>query len=273
MKIILTIILFAIITSSGAQLKYIIDDFEGCTNGGSDLKMNGIFSFGSLKATINLHNTIQKKSPDYLGSRFICLKNELNKEYGGWGKGICLSINLDPDKDCLNFFVQQPNDNFGNKIKIQIQEDDNDSNIFEIEADDAWVYEQSITKVIDDWQLISIPLNKFKDENSGGDGIFNCSYKNGKLLCFIISFLNNQKVAIRSNWAKHQFVNFDFVCFSEGALQIIPEKISDTICNLGLWSVEGNTSNFIDIASGFDNLFKNESEKKLSVIHFFQPYS
>ncbi|MDF2451839.1 MAG: glycoside hydrolase family 26, partial [Bacteroidota bacterium] len=256
-----------------SQVKFIVDDFEGFANGSSEMKMNGVFAFGSIKVSIETHKGTQKKSPDYFGDRFIEAKTELNKDYGGWGKGICLSIDLNPDKDYLNFYVYQPSHDFGDKLKVQLQEDDNESREYEKESDDAWVYEQTLNSS-GDWQLVSIPLNKFSDENSGGDGDFNCSYKEGKLLCFIITFLKNSKKEKGRINKDPQAIFFDFISFSEGPLNsTVSDCPENNFCNLGLWSAEGNSARFIDIATGFENMFKKESDKKLGVIHFFQPFA
>lgn len=258
------------INAALSQVKFVIDDFEGFANGSSEMKMNGVFAFGNIKVDIETHKNIQKTNPDYLGNRCLSAKNEINKEYGGWGKGICLSINLDPSKDYLNFYVYQPNDDFGNNLKIQLQEDDNGSKVYEKESDDLWVNELTLNKS-SEWQLVSIPINKFKDENTGGDGVFNCNYKEGKLLCFIISFIKNSKND-KIRFSKSQPILFDFVSFSEGPLQVLPSS-EDNFCNLGLWSTEGNTAKFTEIADGFNNMFRNQSDKKLGVIHFFQPFA
>lgn len=256
-----------------SQVKFIIDDFEGFANGTSELKMNGIFTFGSVKVNIDTHQSPPKISPDYLGKRFLTATNDFSKEYGGWGKGICLSIDLNPDKDYLNFYVLQPSVAFGNKLKIQLQEDDNGSKVYEKDSDDAWIYEHTLNKSSNEWQLVSIPLSRFKSEISGGDGVFNCNYKEGKLLCFIISFLENPMEEKGRYNKEPEKVFIDFISFSEGPLLNNLPSLENSFCNLGLWSSEGNTARFTEIASGFDNMFKNESDKKLGVIHFFQPFA
>lgn len=256
-----------------SQVKFIIDDFEGFANGSSEMKMNGVFSFGSIKLNIDTHQNVKRNSPDYFGSRFISATNDFNKEYGGWGKGICLSIDLNPDKDYLNFYILQSNTTSGDNLKIQLQEDDNGSKVYEKNSDDNWIYELVLNKSSEEWQLVSIPLSTFKDENSGGDGVFNCNYKEGKLLCFIISFLNNSNEEKGLLNKESQKTFFDFFSFSEGPLMKNLQVSENSSCNLGLWSIEGNSARFTEIASGFENMFKNESDKKLGVIHFFQPFA
>jgi len=261
---------FILIRSSNAQLKFIIEDFEGLSDGTKDLKKNGVFSFGSLNAFIT-QNQNSYNYLDYVGKRCITLKKEQNRDFAGWGKGIGLNVELDPTQDYLNFYVRQPIENAPSTIKIQLQEDDNDSKVFEEKSDDVWIYTQVIksSSAIDTWQLISIPLSKFKDDNIGGDGVFNCTYKKGKLLCFIISFVND------NNFKKNQIISFDFISFSLGALPTdlnLLKKPEDQ-CSLGLWSSEGKLADFNKIGDSFNELFKTDSEKKLGVLHFFQPFA
>ena len=71
---------------------------------------------------------------------------------------------------------------------------------------------------------------------------------------------------------------FDFICFSEGKLKTgketfdAPHADNSDFCNLGAWSKEGNTANFSDIASAFENNF-DKNQKKLGIVHFFQPFA
>ena len=176
-------------SASKAQLKFVVEDFEGFADGSSDLKANGLFTYSNIKATVDYKMGTQQ---DYNGERYLRLNKEGKLSYGGWGKGISLNVQLDPDKDNFNFYVYVPvasNDT----IKIELQEDDNANATYEKESDDAWIYVQAIEEkqVKGKWQLISIPLNKFKDSNPGGDGVLNINYKHGKLLNLIFSFLNS----------------------------------------------------------------------------------
>ncbi|OFY85296.1 MAG: hypothetical protein A3F72_19125 [Bacteroidetes bacterium RIFCSPLOWO2_12_FULL_35_15] len=248
-----------------AQLKFVVEDFEGFADGVSDLKANGVFAYGNTKVTVE-QNTSQM---NYSGDRFLKIKKEGNMDYGGWGKGLNLFVDLDPSVDYLNFYVYQPEGNDANTIKLELQDDDNFDNKFEKDNDDSWTYLQKLNNK-NDWQLISIPLNKFIDGNKGGDGIFNISYKQGKLLTFIISFIGSDHLK-KQNWS------FDFICFSKGELPTgkgifdAPSSSLSDFCTLGAWSKEDNSANFIDIATNFESYFNSSSDKKLGVIHFFQP--
>lgn len=254
-----------------SQLKFVVEDFEGLSDGVSDLKANGVFTYGGVIADVQQNKNIKPSSPDYLGDRHVTIKKVSQKHFAGWGKGISLNIELDPLKDHFNFYAYQSSENIPYIITIQLQEDDNDNSTYDKQSDDTWVYKQEIkpNASIPQWQLISIPLSKFKDSNSGGDGIFNCTYKTGKLLTIILTFENANKLK------KDQAISFDFISFSQGELlSESPSVISLTEhCSLGLWSEEGNQGRFTEIATGFETLFKENSQKKLGVVHFFQPFA
>jgi hypothetical protein len=177
---------------------------------------------------------------------------------------------LDAEKDFLNFYVYQPASNTDNLIKIELQEDDNGDNVYKAENDDSWEYQQKLT-MKNSWQLISIPLSEFVDDTPGGDGVFNVNYRQGKLLCIIISFVDP------GNLKKDQSWTFDFISFSKGKLQTgsdifdAPAAIKTDYCSLGTWAQEGNTANFTDIVLNFEKNFN--CSKKLGVVHFFQPFA
>src|ERR1700741_3948570 len=200
-----TFFFILLLNPAKAQLKFILDDFEGLANGSSDLKLNGFFTFGTAKASVE-QNAVQA-DPGYAGKRHITIKSGPGKDPAGWGKGIGLNIELDPNQDYLNFYVCQPAGNDSTALKIQLQEDDNEDKIYKKEHDDTWICFSKINPVSNpgNWQLLSMPLSKFKDGNPGGDGIFNCTYKKGKLLCIIISFENNGILK------ESQTISFDFI--------------------------------------------------------------
>jgi beta-mannanase len=245
---------------SSAQLKYLIEDFEGLADGNSGLKPNGLFAFGNIDATIKTHNT----EKDYSGSRYIMLLKEGEKDFGGWGKGVGMNMELDYSTDYVNFYinVSQPCN-----LKIELQEDDNGDAIYQKEKDDSWINTQKIEGK-GEWQLISIPLLQFKDDNAGGDGSFNCTYRDGKLLTIIFSFPANDK---------NSKSEFDFLCLSKGKLPVgaglfdAPQPAQKDGCSLGVWSTEGNRANFADIPHSFEKNFS--TDKKLAVAHFFQPFA
>lgn len=263
------LILFCLNLSSTAQLKYIIDDFEGLAYGSSDIKPNGIFSYGNIKMKIE-----PTSSPyEYLGDRFIQLTKDKTVHYGGWGKGVTANVMLDASTDFLNVYVLHNSERDTTTMKIEMQDDDNGNAVFEKSKDDEWCHLELIRSNTA-WQLISIPLSHFKDVNKGGDGAFNINYKEGKLLTFHIGFFTDMKSPLPP-----QIWGMDMICFSKGKLPTgasiyeAPKASPNDHCNLGAWSQEGNSGNFLDIATAFESHFKQDGDKKLGVLHFFQPFS
>jgi hypothetical protein len=259
-------LLFFISQRITAQLKFVIEDFEGINYGPADLKPNGIFIYGNIKA--NVDGTLATHQA-YSGERSIKINKEGALTYGGWGKGTSINIELDVLKDHLNFYIYSHSTNNNSIIKIEIQDDDDLNDKYNKETDDSWIIKQKIENK-NSWQLVSIPLKDFKDNNEGGDDGFNISYKNGKLLSLIFSF---DEIKSDQSWS------FDFISLSQGKLPTgsnlfaPPPAGGEDFCSLGLWSKEGNSANFNDIATNFENNFKYGSDKKIAVIHFFQPFS
>jgi beta-mannanase len=273
-RILFSFFFVSFLSESNAQLKFVLEDFEGFSTGSSDMKASGVFTFGNGNAVIDYKPQSPGKTEtfNYLGERYITINSSGKYKFAGWGRGVTVNIDLDPSSDNLNFYMNLSK-NGNDSIKILLQEDDNGDSQYRKEQDDEWIYsidlKQNKPLEKEGWQLLSIPLLKFKDNNAGGDGIFNCNYKNGKLLCFTISFNNHHPIN------KTQSISFDFICFSKGDLmQHLSRKDgAEYFCSLGFWSKEGGTANFIGIAKEFERIFAPESEKKLGIIHFFQPFS
>lgn len=254
-----------LVTSAQAQMKYLIDDFEGYANGGTDLAKNGVFTYGN--ATASIVNTggaaVQPGKPDHLGNRAVRISRKNNDEYAGCGKGISALVQLDAGADELNLYIRSKNEKL-KKIRFSLQEDDNGDNVFKQEHDDQWVHELTLKPATgEEWTLVSLPLRQFTDETRGGDGIFNCNYKEGKLLCLLVG-IDRETLLKEGEW-----FDMDLISFSKGDLMKSSSKGDG--CSLGLWSAEGNQANFVEIATNFEQMFGKE--KKLAVIHFFQPFS
>jgi hypothetical protein len=257
--------IFAILYSP-AQLKFLVDDFEGMGEGDGDLKENGFFTFGTVSSRV-------ERSGDnhgYSGKRAFRVTRSGRQEYGGWGKGVGLNIGLDADTDHLNFYVLTDKKNGPVKWRIEIQEDDDFDHIFKKERDDVW--EHHITLAArGEWEFVSIPLKAFKDANPGGDGDFNVGQYGGRLFVLLFSLPDADKLPANMGWT------FDFICFSKGVLprgqklfDAPPSTMMD-FCALGAWSSEGNSANFADIPRSFEGIFGGG--KKLGVAHFFQSFS
>jgi beta-mannanase len=274
MKKIIYLILTCLILNlsySKAQLKYLIEDFEGFADNQTGLKKEGLFTYGSAHFQIDQKFAL---SYGYSGARALKVDWKKGALFGGWGIGITSCLDLEEQKDFLNFYIYNPKINKrSDNIKITLEEDDNNNTVYEKEHDDTWSYSFK-QECKDGWQLVSIPLLSFKDGNKGGDGKFNVSYKNGKLLTFIVSFLDTNMINDHQTWY------FDFICFSKGKLpttqdQMEPNAASpNDTCALGAWSEVGNGGNFIEIPKSFEGLLNNGTvSKQLEVVHTFKPFS
>lgn len=198
----------------------LMEDFEGLSKpeakvqGDSILKSNGFFSFGSTQIELD-HDHVDKNP---LASKTALKINWLSTEgYGGWGKGVGANIELDTLSDYLSFRIYVPVSNGPEeKIKIVLEEDDNENGKLEKEADDTFSTHVTIQSA-DKWQIISVPLKDFKDENPGGDHLLNVTRKGG-LHNVIFVFEQPDKYTPNHHWY------FDFLCFTN-------EKMTDNVLN------------------------------------------
>jgi beta-mannanase len=232
--------------------------------------------YGFTKGSVDEKLVSQKRT--YSGQRALKIEKSGKLNYGGWGKGLTLNLQLDPKEDHLNFFAYFPLTlplmKAATAFSVELREDDDNNNNFTTENDDIWTYTLSIenTKKDNDWQLISIPLKEFKDTNPGGDGTFNINYKQGKLFTVLFNFSGG------TNFADNQKCYFDFICFSKGKLPMgqnlfnAPSASANDYSNIGFFSMVGKTANFADMGKIFENIFPENAPKKLGVIHLFQPF-
>lgn len=196
----------------------LVEDFEGLNSGSSKkdslMSASGFFSYGS--ADISLNEKIVDKNP-LAAATAIEVRWKGTDPYGGWGKGVGANIELNPLTDYVNFRAYVPSANGGEeKIKIMLQEDDDENGILDESLDDKWVKVVTIP-ARDQWQLVSLPLKDFEHEGEGGDKVFNVTRKGG-LHNIIFNFEQPDK------YVRDQVWYFDFICFSE-------KKMED---NLGL---------------------------------------
>lgn len=187
------------------KILLLIEDFEGIDTTTKSLKEEKFFNYGGM--SIVLDTTKTDKS--LIASKTV-LKAQWNgsENFGGWGKGIGSSLELNPSTDFINFRIYIPTKNGKNDLlKLILEEDDNDNGILEKDKDDTWAYEIPITSK-DQWQMISVPLKNLKDENSGGDHIFNVTKKGG-IHTLMFSFEQPDLYTNEHVWF------FDFICFSK----------------------------------------------------------
>lgn len=266
---ILMCLLLLISYYSKAQLKTIIDDFEGYADGQRDFSKEGIYSYGDA------HLVVEQKVTTgfgYSGQRAMKVEWQKEQFHGGWGRGLGLFKELDVNTDHLNFYLLNPLQNEKDvTLTVIIEDDDNGNATFELNEDDQWTYTITAPASIH-WQLFSIPLNQFKKANKGGDGKFNISHKDGRLLTVAFNFENT------AAYEKHHRWYFDFVSISKGKFQ--PENLfdppkakPDDYCVLGLWSEEGASGNPKDIHTAFENLYGCFMPDKVGVVSFYKPMS
>jgi hypothetical protein len=246
---------------SKAQLKFLVEDFEGCSRNPEDLLKIGAFTFGNTKLKISQS---QCSGKGYSGRSAIEQYNDGNLNYGGWGLGVFRYIQLDQSKDNFNFYYQTK-DNSTSNITIYIQDDDDGNDMFSDNSDDLWIYEITLTPQAA-WSYITIPLSKFTDANKTGDNAFNISYQQGKLLSLIFRNKGNSGNILT-----------DFICFSKGEIRQ-PQAFSEPLfeltndrCAIGAWSEEGQTSGLLDIVDGFNRAAAGRGT--ITIVHSFHPFS
>ncbi len=265
MKVLLIILLaFFISAPTGcySQLKFLIEDFEGCSRSPESMNRIGAFTFGSLKLKISQS---QSSGKGYSGRTAIEQLHDGTHIYGGWGLGVFRLIQLNQEKDRFNFFFLSREATDASMI-IYLQDDDNWDGVFTEHSDDVWKYHATI-KPGKGWQYFSIPLSALFDDNKGGDGAFNINYKEGKLL----------SVMFRNTGRSTPNVLYDFFCFSEGHLSD-PATFSEARlnvqnagCAIGAWSEEGQRSGLGDIVRGFTKGATGTGS--VSLVHSFHPFS
>ncbi len=269
MKELLSIYLLLINCAAHAQVKTVIEDFEGFADGQTSFVNEGIYAYGDVRLM-----TEQKVTTGfgYSGLRALKVEWSAEKFYGGWGKGLDLFKELDANTDYFNFYVLSPERNSkATSMQVIIEDDDNGNAVFEPNADEQWAYTVSVSPN-KHWQLFSIPLNQFKKLNKAGDGMFNVNHKEGRLLTVAFNFQNAEELP-----ATHQLY-FDFLCFSKG--KFAPENLfdppkarPDDYCVFGFWSEEGLSGNPKDIHTAFENLYGCFKPGKIGVVSFYKPFS
>jgi len=245
-----------------AQLKSIIYDFDGLDISSTDLP-DGDFKNADLNYFVAANPLT---ASDVLGDRVLRLDLNWNTGIGEFGKAANRFIELNPQQDHFNFYFYNPVSSA--QIQVNITEDDNQNDVFEGSADDIWSY--TITTAQNpQWQLFSIPLSAFTDNNSAGNGIFDASYTNAAGKIFSVSFIFTKP----SSSAGFDQYYMDMICFSEGALPHgssildLPPQDPGATCSLGA------------LGSSAPDMVPSEIQgylpptKKLTFINWFMYYS
>jgi len=189
------------------QIIFLVEDFEGLSKGDAGTMHKAkFFSYGSTQISVD-HSMVDKdRMASKTALKIEWIPDATNDYYGGWGKGVGSNIDLDTATDYFNLRIYLPQANGEDSIKISLQEDDDDDGVFKEDEDDVWIYPLSVSAK-DEWQLISIPLKDFTDENKGGDGIFNVTKKSG-IHNIVFSLMKPDTYKQSRSWY------FDFICFT-----------------------------------------------------------
>lgn len=260
-RLIIILLLFLPFAAT-CQLKFIVEDFEGLSRSPESLAKAGAFSFGAVKLKMSQS---QSSGKGYSGRSAIEQLHDGAHNYGGWGIGVFRLIQLDQEKDHFNFFFQS-RENGEFPVILFLQDDDDADGVLNEQKDDIWKY-SIVLKPGAGWQYVSIPLKSFEDANKGGDGKFNISYHEGKLLSLM--FRNGGKSTPN--------ILYDFLCFSEGALSDASSfteariNTSSPGCAIGAWSEEGQRNGLADIVHGFTKCAGGNGT--VSLVHSFHPFS
>ncbi len=252
-------------------LKSIVYDFDGLTINQTDLP-EGDYKYGDLSYKV-VANPLKKS--DMLGDRVLELDLNWNSGEGDFGKGMSRFIELDASKDMLNFYFYNPLSNSSDaSVTAIITEDDDKDNVFDITKDDQWVRNVQVSRSAD-WQLISLPLNTFVDENTGGNGIFDVGYTGGAGMTFTVGIRIDK--GISTSAVSEQYF-LDMLCFSEGTLPTgatildLPSKSKNDYCLLGAYSQYSETAPE-KVPSEIEGLLPVVQGKKLKYVNYFHPFS
>ena len=229
--------------------KVVFDDMEH-----GDPLNNGYFTFNGLSG-VALAATSSDLPPENSG--VFALETSLSSGgssgfFGGFGRTFPVDLS---SMTHFNFWIN-PDAGQDYLIEIQLQDDDNgdDQIPFPPEGNDD---EFQINFTVNDtgdaisgggWQLISIPLSDFFDDNSlqnGGNGILDpisvAMGGNGQLVNVIFGFISNSGADIS--------LRTDLWCFSEGPLGTTdPDiEVAPTSHNFGLLSPGTSTQQTFEV--------------------------
>lgn len=249
-----------------SQMKSIVYDFDGLDIGATDLP-DGDFRNNDLTYFAAPNPLAQS---DVIGDRVLRLDLNWSAGIGEFGKSTNRYIQLNASADYLNFYFYNPPANSSHAvISVNISEDDNQDDVFQGNADDVWTYTLTANPS-GQWQLFSLPLSSFVDNNIGGNGIFDAAYSNPGGKIFSVSFIFSKPVPA-STFDQYYM---DMICFSEGTVphgnSILDLPLADPLASSLLGALGGSTSPDQVPAEIHSYLPAN---KKLTFINWFMFYS
>ncbi|MES2284142.1 MAG: Ig-like domain-containing protein [Bacteroidota bacterium] len=255
-----------IATPAFSQLKSVVYDFEGLDIGEADLP-EGDYQGFDMKKNVSINPLGQSQM---LGDRVLKLDINWSLGKAQFGKGISKFIELDASADYFNFYFYNPLTNdTTTKLDIVISEDDDRNNVLEDADDDKWKRSIIISRS-SSWQLISLPLSSFSDNNTGGNGIFDAAFTNQAGKIFNIDF--NFYKTFPGETSSITFM--DMICFSEGALPTGNNILDLPSRNPSDHALLGAVYNFPDITPSIvEEFFPANPVKKLKYINSFIKFS
>ncbi len=223
--------------------KVLFDDMEH-----GDPQSNDYFTFNGLSG-VTLEGTSTDLPPENSGA--FSLSTSMTSGgtsgfFGGFGRTFPVDLT---DMTHFNFWIN-PDAEQDYLIEIQLQDDDNGDDLIPFPSqgnDDEFQFNFNVNASGDaiaggGWQLISIPLNAFFDDNSlqnGGNGILDpiavSSGGNGQLVNVVFGFISNSgsDISLRT----------DFWCFSKGPLNSSEPDIEVTPLSQNFGLISPGTTN------------------------------
>jgi beta-mannanase len=263
--------IFVVLSGSGhAQLlKSVIYDFDGLNAGQVDLP-EGDYSSGDLTRSV-------EPSPlppaDMIGDRVLKLNLNWQSGHGLFGRGISRYIQLDATSDKLNFFFYNPPSNAQDaQVTIMLADDDDQSNNFNVFADDCWRKHLTIPTAAG-WQLVSVPLSDFTDDNAGGNSIMDMAFTQNKGMLLLLELRFDKPVQ-----SGNAVFFLDMISFSDGDLPHgasvleLPPPAGEARCPLGAYMKQDRGQEHLT-APQFEGLFSPSGGRRLKYVNYFLDWS
>lgn len=267
------ILLFAsllLLSSAQAQmLKSVIYDFDGLDIGQTSLP-EGDYRSNDLTCSVAA-DPLGMNSP-MLGDRVLKLNMNWNTGAGSFGRGISRFIELNPNADIFNFYFYNPTSNGSSAtVDVLLSEDDDQSNTYSISNDDLWKKTVTIPGS-SGWQLISIPLNQFTDNNAGGNGIFDATFTGAK------GMILSLEMRFRGPTSGTSTYYMDMICFTDGSLPHgatvfdLPPGLSNAKCPLGAYEAKQIGYQY-EIPGDIEGFFPAAPGKKIKYVNWFVQFA
>ena len=251
------------------QIKSIIYDFDGFDLGATAIP-EGDYSYGDLTYKIAAPGVT---SP-VLGDRCLQLDIAWNAGYAAFGRGISRFVELSQSQDRLNFFFQNALANAQSaSVTVIIADDDNQDKSNNTADDDSWRASLTIPTAAG-WQLVSVPLSDFSDNNTGGNGTFDIGFSASKGMFLLVEF----KFSKPSGATVNPTFLIDFISLTEGtfphgttALELPPKQNADH-CMLGAHQAE-NPGEYYLIPQHFEGQFPADPNKRLRYVNSYMQWA